>query len=640
MLSRFFFAILFVGISIHSVSAKTVSAGAFMQQRSKSLVKKPLTDAQYFTIDAQALTKDLSGQRMQISDFPGGNGEFITLDLKPAHSAIDSRTECIVTTPQGDMHVAPPVIICYRGKVLGEEHSNVFLSVSGGEVLCSILRENGTTYIFGPEKNSGEPGAHMMIAEKELLATAPFTPFDCIADDIHQPHVPVPVEEILAHGSKDGIQTTLDNGKLLQTDIAVEADSQFYGAIGGDVSKTLAYIGEIFSMSSMIYEDEANLTHHLTWVKVWTTSDPYQVHGNAYALEDTVKKYWQLHYTTVQRDLAHIMTSISNGGGGFGYYSLCDNANSYSVSSPQTGHTYPTFAFTYDVYIISHEIGHNFTLIHTHDCYWNPPLDTCYTKDDPNLSLADACFSKPITPRKSPGTIMSYCANANYILSNKDFSQYKLEMTFSHRPDSVMRYNAEKAACIVPPAQPKVILLSPRGSESYTGGATILLKWTYANIQNVTLEYSTNGGTSWQPIQSGIAASLATLNWQMPNVSSQKMLVRIYDTQQQTTGDTSLLFFTLIKNIVESNGAEDDLFMLSPNPANDHITVSAKQNIGQVQCDLIDELGVIRKEVKGNIIVGQGLTLDTKGLAAGKYFLRVKSMTGLERILAVVIEGR
>ena len=90
---------------------------------------------------------------------------------------------------------------------------------------------------------------------------------------MHQAHTPVPVEEILAHKSNQ-IQNSLDNGKLLQTDIAVEADSQFYGAIGGDPSKTIAYIGAIFSMSSMIYEDEANLTHHLTWIKVWTTSDP------------------------------------------------------------------------------------------------------------------------------------------------------------------------------------------------------------------------------------------------------------------------------------------------------------------------------------------------------------------------------
>jgi len=640
MSNRLLFAIVLSFAASHSISAETISADAFLKQRTQSEIQKPLPNASYFFVDPNALAKGLSAEgHILITDFPAENGEYISLDLKPAHSAIDSRTECIVTTPEGDVHVVPPSIICYRGKVLGEEHSNVFLSISNGELLCSILRENGTKYILGPEKNSAETGAHILINETALLATAPFTPFDCIADDIHQPHAPVPVEEILANRSDAAPNTPLDNGKLLQTDIAVEADSQFYGAIGGDPAKTIAYIGEIFSMSSMIYEDEANLTHHLTWVKVWTTSDPYQVHGNAYALEDTVKKYWQLHYTNVQRDLAHIMTSISYGGGGFGYYSLCDNANSYSVSSPQTGHTYPTFAFTYDVYIISHEMGHNFSLIHTHDCYWNPPLDTCYTKDDSTLHLADACYSKPITPRKSPGTIMSYCANANYALSGKDFSQYKLDMTFSHRPDSVMRFNAEKSACIQPPANPIVILLSPRGSEAYLGGATIPLKWTYANIQNVTLEYSSNGGTSWQPIQSGIAASQAALNWKMPNISSQQMLVRIYETGNTSVGDTSLIFFSLTKNGVQTASVEDNSFLLIPNPAKDHFILTAKQNIGSVQCDLIDELGAVRKHFKGNLTASRGLNFDIHDMISGKYFLCITNSNGIEKSIPVIVEG-
>jgi hypothetical protein len=524
---------------------------------------------------------------------------------------------------------------------MGEEHSRVFIAISGGTLLCSILRENGTTYVFGPEKNSSEAGAHILVAINDLLATGPFKPFDCIADDIHQPHAPAPIDALLPHHSENEVLSApLNNGKLLQTDIAVEADSQFYGAIGGDPSKTIAYIGAIFSMSSMIYEDEANLTHHLTWIKVWTTSDPYQVHGNAYALEDTVRKYWQLHYSTVQRDLAHIMTSIGYGGGGFGYYSLCDNAYSYSVSSPQTGHTYPTFAFTYDVYIISHEIGHNFSLIHSHDCYWNPPLDTCYTKDDAALALGDACYSKPITPRKNPGTIMSYCANANYILSGNDFSQYKLEMTFSPRPDSVLRVNAEKAACIGPPTDPIVILLSPRGGQSYKGGAVIPLKWTYANIQNVTLEYSSNSGMTWLPIQSGIAASLASLIWNMPNISSTKMLVRIYDSAHPAIGDTSLLFFTVTKNAVHNEGAEDATLILVPNPANDHLTVSATANIGQVECSLIDELGVTRKHEKGSITIAEGLTFDIRGIASGKYFLHVTGANRLDKTLPVLIEGK
>src|SRR5205823_639402 len=83
---------------------------------------------------------------------------------------------------------------------------------------------------------------------------------------------------------------------LLQTDIAVEADSCFFKAAGGDTATVLSYISSLFAMSSVIYEDEVNITWHLTWVKVWASGDPYNVKGNAYALPDTVRNYWKLHY--------------------------------------------------------------------------------------------------------------------------------------------------------------------------------------------------------------------------------------------------------------------------------------------------------------------------------------------------------
>jgi hypothetical protein len=641
-MKRIFYSVLFIAVAFQAVSARTISADLFIKEHSKGQIANALPKASYYSVYAVSLQKTLSGSgHIELINFPGGNGQSLSLELKPTHSAIDASTECIVTSLQGDVHVTPPQLIAYKGIVGGEQHSRVFISVCNGSIIASIRREDGTTYVFAPEKNSSDPSAHMLIAETDLLATGPFKPFDCIADDVHQPHAPIPIYELLPHHEKNEILSApLNNGKLLQTDIAVEADSQFYGAIGGDPSKTLAYIGAIFSMSSMIYEDEANLTHHLTWVKVWTTSDPYQVHGNAYALEDTVKSYWQLHYSTVQRDLAHIMTSIGYGGGGYGYYSLCDNANSYSVSSPQTGHTYPTFAFTYDVYIISHEIGHNFSLIHTHDCYWNPPLDTCYTKDDAKLSLADACFSKPITPRKSPGTIMSYCANTNYVLSGNDFSQYKLDMTFSPRPDSVMRFNAEKALCIQPPAGTEIILLSPRGGESYQGGSQIELKWTYTNVQLVTLDYSSDGGGTWNQLAVGLPASLAQFSWNMPNISSQKMLVKIYDPYRPATADTSILFFSLTKDAVSPLKNSEAIFTAVPNPAHDFVTVRSTEDTGPISCELINELGIICRSAKGNISVGSGMTMDTHSLASGKYFLHIKNPYGLDKTLPVIIEGK
>ncbi len=573
---------------------------------------------------------------MHITGFPGSytdamddRSSTVTLDLKPARSPMDGRTEVIEGTSSGEIHVAVPHLLVFRGKVLGEPHSSVMLTVFGGRMLCSILRESGERYVLGPAKNESDATLHIFSKETDLVANEAFVPFNCISDDIDQPALNT------SKKSERLLMSPPPASTLLQTDIAVEADSVFFAAAGGKMDLVLGYIASLFAMSSAIFEDEANITWHLTWVKVWTNGDPYQVKGNAYVMDAVVRPYWRAHYTNVPRDLAHIMTSNPSGGGGFGWYSLCQDTLSYSYSSPQTGHKYPTFAFTYDAYIIAHEIGHNFSLRHTHDCWWAPPLDTCYTKDDTittrkggaKLLLGDACCGLPIHPLPSPGSIMSYCANANYILSGQDFSQYKLEMTFTPRGGDSLRKFALEAPCITPPANPIVILTNPRGSATYPGDTTITLHWAYANLQNVSLEYSSDGGVGWNPIVANVPANTGKLDWKVANVSSQKMLVRVFDAQSDTVADTSLLFFTVIKSaaVAETTMANGTSFLLRPDPAGDEIALIPSNEISWLQCEIVDALGGVTLKFAGRAAQSSGLAMNIRSLAAGTYFLRITS---------------
>src|SRR3989339_1984548 len=79
---------------------------------------------------------------------------------------------------------------------------------------------------------------------------------------------------------------------------------------------------------------EKNISIKLSWLKNWTDNpaDPYNVKGNAYALPDTVRIYWKENYSDVQRDVFHVMTSISYGGGGVGYFDALCNNKEYGVS--------------------------------------------------------------------------------------------------------------------------------------------------------------------------------------------------------------------------------------------------------------------------------------------------------------------
>lgn len=629
----FFLAFVLFGSSSSKANQSVVSASKFLR-RSQSASLSIASQATYYTVDGAMLTKALaSGGHIQIVDFPGGNGDLVTLDLKPAHSPIDSTTQFWIGSAQGAQRFTPPTFAAFRGKVLGEPNSRVFLTTFAGKLLVTITRESGITYDFGPAKNSQENGAHILIPENSLLASEPFHPMNCIAGDIPQPNAPTPVAELLRNyrsgAHKMGALGSLSHSQLLQADIAVEADSCFYHAAGGDTNIVLGYIASLFAASSAIYEEEVNITWHLTWVKLWPNSDPYNVAGNAYGLEDTVPVYWRAHYSDVPRDLAHVMTSIGYGGGGYGYYSMCDPQWSYSVSSPQTGHSYPTFAFTYDAYIVAHEIGHNFSLVHSHQCYWDPPLDTCYTKDDTTygLQLSDACYSFPIIPHKNPGSIMSYCANANYILSGKDFSQYKLAMTFTPKVDSVLRMNAEKASCIQPPPDSAfIVLLSPSGSETYPGDTTISIQWSYSKVDSISLEYSSDGGSSWKPIASKLNAMAGHTNWVIPDISSQHMLVRAFDPSAQRIADTSLTFFTVAQNsaVGGSAGPTGSDFQLYPNPAQNVLTLTGGAAGERFDYSIVNINGE-------NILSGSAmentsaLHIDVSSLANGTYYLRLTS---------------
>lgn len=348
------FVLLLILLSLSTASASvSVSANTFIQKKTDQQIVTPTPNAFYFTLDTAKLhTLLLSGKHIQIFDFPLSDNISVTLDLKQGRSAFDSRTKCIVTTPNGDIEMNAPELLVYRGTVLGEENSKVMLTFSAIGLLCSVHREDGSDYVFGQLRSSSDQTIYILLPEHELLATAPFIPFYCMNDGIiNQPNALTPIDQIFAEarshkGGTFGTQAVNTTG-LLEAEVAIEADNDFYKAAGNTDTKVLSYIGALFSMSSSIYEDEAHITFRIPWVKVWATTDPYGVKGDAYALPDKAKNYWIANYASVQRDLAHVMTSISYGGGGYGWYSLCDNNQSYSVSSPQTGHSYPTFAFTY-----------------------------------------------------------------------------------------------------------------------------------------------------------------------------------------------------------------------------------------------------------------------------------------------------
>lgn len=559
-----------------------------------------------FRVDATMLAQ-FAGQRLIIDDFPISYSERSSITLAPGASPINSDTRIVGS------HASAGTRAVWRGSIGAEKDSRVVIVVTNGYLFASIERNGLSPVMICPERR--DHGVSLLISQSDLLSMDSAHPLSCLNEDLQQLDRP----DIRSQTTAFSSGKPQSSHRLLEAQIAVEADSCFFAAAGGSVDLVEAYINALFAMSSAIYEDEAQITFHISWLKLWASGDPYNVKGNAYLLPDTVRSYWKTHYADVPRDLAHVMTSIGYGGGGFGWFGMCSTDYGYSVSSPRTHEPFPTFAFTYDAYIVSHEIGHNFGLPHSHSCYWNPPLDTCYTTDNDSLKLNDACYAMPVTPRKSPGTIMSYCANANYLLAGKQFSEYKLGMTFSQRVADTLRRNAELYTCITEPQSPTIRLVGLHGGTlpggTLPGDTTVSVKWASAHVDKVTARYSTNGGATWELIADDVNATDGVLNWQVANVQTANALVLVSDVSNPMIADTSLLPFGITARADVASVLPVGIMQFTSHG----IDVSA--TLVGAEYEIIDLLGnVIRHaEVDGSHYV------DIHSLENGVFILRLRN---------------
>jgi hypothetical protein len=554
-----------------------------------------------YTISAEELLK-YTGERITIDNFPVSYGQRASIALSPMRSPLDDRT-----ARAGEATAARAPTAVWRGSIVGESESRVVIVITNGYFFASIERKGLSPVMLCPDRH--DPHASLLISQSDLLACDSARPMRCLNEDM---------QEL----DRCGISTTSVryypkpelHHDLLQTEIAVEADSCFFSAAGGRPDLVEAYINALFAMSSAIYEDEAQITLHISWLKLWDSGDPYDAKGNAYAMPDTVRSYWKAHYADVPRDIAHVMTSIGYGGGGFGWLAMCGTDYGYSVSSPRTHEPFPTFAFTYDAYIVSHEIGHNFGLPHSHSCYWAPPLDTCYTHDDSVLQLNDGCFSKPITPRKNPGTIMSYCANANYQLSGRNFSEYKLQMTFSPRVADTLRRNAESYFCIAEPPEATLRLLTPARGVTLSGDTTIAIRWSSAHVEKVNTRYSLDGGTTWTTIAENLAAANGTVQWKVPNVTAASALVLVSDVLSPLVADTSLLPFAITPRASVSVADHSETLTFYP------MAVALPASFIGADYEVIDLLGKIVRLGA----IDPSCRIETRTLTSGVYILRIQ----------------
>ena len=196
-------------------------------------------------------------------------------------------------------------------------------------------------------------------------------------------------------------------------ELAIEVDQYTRNTFSSNTTAT-NWAHAIIAGVSQVFFGEVNVHLNVVHTIIWTTADPYaSIINDAGAMLSALRNQWTANNGSISRDLVHLLTKRSNTGtGGIAYVDvLCNNSWGYAFSSALNSNTsfgFPNPSYTWNLFVVCHEIGHNVGSNHTHWCGWaadpnfsfsGGPIDNC-------VSVEGSC---PDNPTPQVGTIMSYC---------------------------------------------------------------------------------------------------------------------------------------------------------------------------------------------------------------------------------------
>lgn len=314
--------------------------------------------------------------------------------------------------------------VYYRGVITGEANSWAAVSVFKDYVMAVIASSDGN-YNITPLKKNGRllPGECVIYNDTRLTLK---NNFECKTDDDRMSKMPF-------DKSLSEYETESEHQYPIKK--FFECDYKMYLDFGSNTANVNNFLTATYNAVIALYQNEQIVTLlHNTYI--WTTPDIYM---NTTNLLIILKRFGARVKNTFDGHLAHWLSTRTDIGGGIAWIDMMcqsyysgDSSGRYAVSVIDTVvRQFPVYSWA--VYNISHEMGHNLGSRHTHSCLWpGGPIDTCY-------AVEGTCYNGPARPRV--GTIMSYC-HAN---GSVNFS-----LGFGTLPGNVIRARYTSAApCLI-----------------------------------------------------------------------------------------------------------------------------------------------------------------------------------------------
>lgn len=361
--------------------------------------KTPLEVVQFngvtVEINRNVLTSVQENDIVVVQDFPLGTDAQVNLRLQRFEVlAPDAEVVRGTINIDGDlMHrkFPKPNIVFLKGAIEGDPSSSVFLAI-GEHTTNGLIERDGMTYVIAKDKTRGWTTVYNLsnVDPDEMN----WVDFHCGVEHATKP--------IIEKKDRSANRTGVDC-KAIQ--IAVDTDYEFTeNLFEGNTAASSEYAVTLMAAMSAIYTLDIEIGVQVCFLRLWDNpSDPWDG-DSATAQLPEFRAHWQKNMQAVPRHLVHLLSGRSLGGG-VAYVGAVCTSFGYAVSGSLHGSfPIPLEDFqqnNWDIFVVSHETGHNCGTWHTHD--YSPVIDGCGNGDCSNAL---------------GGTIMSYCHTCSGGMTN------------------------------------------------------------------------------------------------------------------------------------------------------------------------------------------------------------------------------
>ena len=397
-----------------------------------------------FSIDKEAVKKTFRRQpeslRLEIP-FPDGMKtiDFVSTDIHaPGFQVLNAQGRDVSSGLELPVH--------FKGKNnrRGKELASLSLFSDGNFVLLYSDNNGNVNVSALPENLRTEGYDYVSFLDSDLKKQ---NPFQCGID--HDGPVPANPQA----NSQQPSQVQNDSICRL-TEIYWECDFDMFQK-GGSIQGTLNQFEAMFTGTAILYEIET-INIGVKAVKVWDSPDPYTYTSSFTALDDFQAAGNAANWPG---QLAHLLSTRPLNLGGVAYLNAICTDFRYGFSNIDFFFAdLPVYSWTLST--IAHELGHNFSSNHTHNCGWEvapgvfQQIDSCWNAEGGCQSIV----------KGRVGTIMSYCHLTGSV---------NLSLGFGPLPGNKIRQGYANMPCVA--GSIVIPNFTPSNSGPYCVGDTIQL---------------------------------------------------------------------------------------------------------------------------------------------------------------------